>query len=248
MVIRAPAIDITFENLTTLIAGASIQWISPPRDESNTREIAVSLTNGLTLSFRSRQWVEVIDYGDDLRTYPVCLIEDNRRDQLGSLLPLNAVEIEGRIHATRQIHALVLLLQTDRIDKLSAFLDADLEQALENEEKLYFSSVSTGSLWAALTGLRGTSVTAALTVAGMFFSEARDALLRTLRARAQSLEFDVLQKEMDLRFSNVERAIDILQRIEKIKDSELRDRVLKSFGSSLAVFGKSIADLPKEES
>lgn len=221
--------QISAEVLKTLVQNLSILNVG---QSTNTESLILQLSNGMALLLTNYRKIELLDYGLPMELYPVRLL-DEQNDQFPS-----AIEVQARIHAVRQVYALTLLLQTERISRILDFIGTDLEAALEGEERLQFSSMSVGSLWAALSSVKGVGLRAALTVAGMFYSEGRNSLLRNLRAKTESTELDVRLKEMELEFGRVEKTIDILQRIDKIKDPAAKQRVFDLFANNMAVLGK----------
>lgn len=60
---------------------------------------------------------------------------------------------------------------------------------------------------------------------GAFWPAGREALLRQLEARTRQQELAVEQKKLDLDTQRARSVIDLVQRIEKIKDAKSREKI-----------------------
>jgi len=170
--------------------------------------------------------VEVNEYGS-LRPHIVRInIFDRKTDDGPAGVP--AQEIERRIHALRQLYALTFLLEADRIDDVSIaqeLSEIDLEQILNDDERLRFLATGVGSFWVTLGNLTDAGKRAIIAIAGMFYEDGRQALLKHLRAQAESAELDVQKKRMELDFAKADKVLDLLDRIEKIRDPAFKATV-----------------------
>jgi hypothetical protein len=61
-------------------------------------------------------------------------------------------------------------------------------------------------------------------VASALYPEAREELLRRTRARTDLDELAVAQKKMELEFQYANNVVDLVQKLEKIKDPEMREK------------------------
>jgi hypothetical protein len=190
IVFQAPKgkVEITLEELDELLRGTSIRHVK----DWDKHILHVQTADNLTLVFNGEDdlYVDVVDSGEP--DYRIQLLEK------GS----TAMEIERRIYSIRQLYAITFLLHSGRLEKLKEFefdYSHDLEQNfLAPDEWLQFSSTSVGSFWTALKSASATGRQAIAAVVGTFYPEGRSALLRHLRAKADSAELDVRKKELEV--------------------------------------------------
>jgi len=181
--------------------------------------------------------LEVIDYGT-IRERDRINIFDSKTDdgQAG----VTAEEIERRIHALRQLYALTFLLEADRVHDIPVserLSDIDLEQLLSKDERLRLLATGLGSFWVTLGNFTAAGRRAVIAIAGMFYVDGRRALLQHLRAQAESEELDVQKKKMELEFAKADKTLDLLQRIEKIKDPVLKEKVRFALTQNMQTLG-----------
>jgi hypothetical protein len=74
----------------------------------------------------------------------------------------------------------------------------------------------------------------------IFYPEGRQALLERARARTDLEVLAVEQKRMEIEFQRANNVIDLVQKVEKIKDSEVREK-------ARAAISFSIRKLPSDQ-
>jgi len=71
-----------------------------------------------------------------------------------------------------------------------------------------------------------------LLVACVFHREGQQALLDSVRARADLLLLAVEQKRVEIEFQRANNIVDLAQNVEKIKDPQLRQKAMAAISSS----------------
>ena len=159
-----------------------------------------------------------------------------------------AFEIERRIHALRQLYASTFLIESGRSDEIVSLLKgdpkADLEaKLLKDGDWLFISAASDGSFWITLLTQSKAAFKSLMHIAPLFWDEGRQALLERVRAKTELRKLDVVQKEMELT-SNL---VDLVKKVEAIKDPHARQIVRDVLSSNLQVFNKKLPSLPKPD-
>jgi hypothetical protein len=153
-----------------------------------------------------------------------------------------------RHQLSRIAHATTFLVNAGRSEEIGRALtsnpNVDLETLLNEKDRLYISAASEGTFW--LTVLTKTKVAfRSLTIImPLFYVEGRQALLDRMRANTAMKKLAVEQMETRLAFEKANKLIDLVQKIERIKDSELRERVRDTLSTSLSGLGKQLPSLP----
>jgi hypothetical protein len=70
-------------------------------------------------------------------------------------------------------------------------------------------------------------------IACIFYAAGREALLRRVEARTELEELAVKEKRLKIQAQHANSMIDVVQRIEKIKDAQLREKVRAAILTSL---------------
>jgi hypothetical protein len=159
-----------------------------------------------------------------------------------------AIAVEQRIHSLRQLHATTFLVNAGRSEEIGRALvpnpNVDLETLLNEKDRLYVSAASEGTFWlTVLTKTKG-AFRSLTTIVPLFYEEGRQALLDRMRANTALKKLAVEQTETRLAFEKANKLIDLVQKIEKIKDPEMRERVSHTLSASLSGLGKQLPSLP----
>jgi hypothetical protein len=141
-----------------------------------------------------------------------------------------AEAFEKRIHALRQLYATAFLIDAGRADEIAQALDqnpdTDLEASLlEENDRLFIRAASTGSFWITVLTKTKTAFSTLSLIGPLFYDEGRQALLSRLRATTELKWLEVKQKSDDITLQGANRLIDMIQKVEKIKNQALRDQM-----------------------
>ncbi|SPF42606.1 hypothetical protein SBDP1_40005 [Syntrophobacter sp. SbD1] len=71
----------------------------------------------------------------------------------------------------------------------------------------------------------------------LFYAEGRQLLIAKLRSTACSQELDVKQKKLNLVFDKINNVIELVQKIEKIKDQVIRAKIRDDLLLNMNAFG-----------
>ena len=163
------------------------------------------------------------------------LISDDER--------VTAELLERRIHALRQVYAMSLLLGDDREKELYNRLlenpHADLEAELvSTEDKLLIQEAGPGSLILTVIAKSKRTYQAVLNACALPYAEGRNALLRRVQADTALKELSVEDKSLDIKLKKAHGIVDVLKKIDSIKDKDERDEIRRSFIGNLSDFSK----------
>jgi hypothetical protein len=158
-----------------------------------------------------------------------------------------AKTVEKRIHALRQLYAATFLINTGRSDEVGKVLesepDADLEDLLNEQDRLFITAASEGSFWLTVLTKTGSAFKSLANIVPLFYEEGRQALLERVRATTDLKKLDVTQKQIKV----ADELVGLVQKIEKIKDPALRQRMQEAISSNLKALGKQPLSLPKPD-
>lgn len=151
--------------------------------------------------------------------------------------------LERRVHALRQGYAMSLLLGDDREKELYTWLlenpRADLEAELvSTEDKLIIQEAGPGSLILTVIAKSKRTYQAVLNACALPYAEGRNALLRRVQADIALKELTVEDRSLDIKLKKAHDLLDVLKKIDSIKDKEERDEIRRSFMSNLSDFAK----------
>ena len=160
-----------------------------------------------------------------------------------------AGEIERRIHSLRQVYATAFLVNTGRSAKVARILEenpqADLEELLSNKDRLFVTAASEGTFWLTVITRTKAAFRSLTAIVPLFYDEGRQALLDRVRAATELQRLGVEEKRMQLTFEQANKLIDLVQKIDKIKDPAIRERVRDSLSSNIGALGNASVSLPK---
>jgi hypothetical protein len=167
----------------------------------------------------------------------------------------SAALVERRLHSLRQVYAIIYLLNAGREEELAAALrenpSLDIEQQLlKDEERLYLQAAGPGSWWVTvITTLKGATSRATLNTLSLLYGEGRTMLLERVRTGTDALKQDTRAKAIANDKAYALAAIEIAQKLEKIKDPDVRKQVQRALYSNTGdVNQKSAALLPPPDS
>ena len=115
----------------------------------------------------------------------------------------------------------------------------------KSQEALQISDLGIGSLWTTVRNWTDYGRKAIVTLAALLISEGRENLIRRLEAQTRGEELNTLKKELDLEFDKANKIIELVQKIEKIKDPKVRQRVKELLAKNTHELG--IPELPAPE-
>jgi hypothetical protein len=211
---------ITVQELNQLIVGSSVRGINATHTD-----VFAKTSDDFHLTITSEGSEPVIR----VQTHG---LTSHYRLQIGGFRSSSptAVAIERRIWSLRQLYAIVFLVHAGRTQEIPSGADSfdlDLEDMLlSKEEALQISDLGIGSLWTTVRNWTDHGRKAIVTLAAFFISEARENLIRRLRAQTRGEELNTMRKELDLEFDKANKIIDLVHKIERIKDPDER-RIVK---------------------
>jgi hypothetical protein len=85
------------------------------------------------------------------------------------------------MRSLRQLHAVSLLVETNRFEKASSD-QSDYEDLLEPEDRLFVEGISAGSIWITLPTRSREAFRSIVQIAAIFSDERRSALIRKVQA------------------------------------------------------------------
>lgn len=152
--------------------------------------------------------------------------------------------VEQRIHSLRQLYALSFLINAGRSGEAAKLLEqnpnADLEVALKPNEHLLISAAGEGSFWLTVLAKTKTAFKNLNYIAPLFFEEGRQAIVERVRAGTELKQLEVKEKEINLSFQGANKLIDLVQKVEKIKDTGTRERVRLALSTNAQALGQHL--------
>ena len=210
--------EIDFAALVTLIKGASITSAALA-DEF----FEVGLSDKFNLRIQGRPTILLTPTLNKGESPPIRI---QVSDKKGSA---SALSVEQHIRSLRQLYAVAVLINTHRENEAGQILgrdpNADLEELLKPRDKLLLTGVSEGSIWLTLASKSRQGFKSLMAIGGLFYDEGRTALLERMRATTELKKLGVQEKKMHIAYDHANKAIDLFQKVEKIKDPMVRERV-----------------------
>jgi hypothetical protein len=155
-----------------------------------------------------------------------------------------AQAVERRIHSLRQLYALAFLVDNGRSKEIAKLLEqnasADLEDALQVKDRLLISAAGEGSFWLTVLAKTKGAFGTLQYIAPLFYEEGREAILRRIKAGTKLKELEVSAKELQLTFEGANKLVDLVQKVEKIKDAATRQKVQQALSSNAHALGKQL--------
>ena len=155
-----------------------------------------------------------------------------------------AKTVEQRIHSLRQLYALSFLINEGRSGEAAKLLEqnpnADLEDALKPNERLLISAAGEGSFWLTVLAKTKTAFKNLNYIAPLFFEEGRQAIVERVRAGTKLKQLEVQEKEINLSFQSANKVIDLVQKVDKIKDTGTRERVRLALSTNAHALGQHL--------
>jgi hypothetical protein len=237
------------EEIDTLLIGGSLEQLTV-----DDNEILIITTDGVRFSLRvnegrRKRGVYLTRYVSVDQTkfhkYDFGLVGDG----IDASLSL----VERRLDALRELYAITYFIdQGVQEASLKRLLDdVSFDSTIRVEDQLYVEGASSGSFW---LGVVAKSKAAYETIKSgllLLIPEGRSALLRRIRAETESRELDVKSKELKVEKEEVDlkkhqinlvtqqtnAMITLSNKINKIKDPELRQAVRKRVASGFRELG-----------
>jgi hypothetical protein len=204
--------DITAEQLQSLIQGASFSW------ELKGNSLLGHSGAHLAIVIHGELEIFVNDFGAEYEL-PINIMEGNDG--------MRAVDIERRIHALRQMYAVVVLLKSGRADRIQEQAKYDFsydleEKFLERDEYLHINSIGAGSVFVTLGAISQNAKHALIYLVTMCSASNRQSVQRQLRADAKSAELEAEKKEFDLAIHKMKEAAKIAKELSKLSPDHQR--------------------------
>lgn len=228
--LRRESAEVNFPAISTILKGTTIISLA---DSEQIFELGLSENLQLRIESIERHASYVSVYStlgaDEAAPARIRLIREGE-DASVSL-------IERRLRDIRQLYALSVLLNNDRGEEAAINLREDptfdLEELLPPEERLYIQAASPGSLWATLyTKVKGQGENILLGLS-LLYDEGREHLLRRVRARTEAEEIKTEKARLELNRCRLDTLIETANKIEGIKNKELRRIVSDEFQKRL---------------
>lgn len=237
--------DLEFGDLVELIQGSSIK---SAMIGENIFEIGISESFNISISEASTVGSISITVTSTLNKGEIPPV---KLQLVSSQEAASAAIVERRIHALRQLYAATVLLNTGRAADAARAINSDpasdIEELLEEHDRLFITAVSQGSLWLTVKATTAPAFRALCQIAPVFFEEGRRAIIERVRATTALKQLDVVQKQDEIALKKIHGMIDIAKQLEKIKDPFVRGKLNQIFSSSLTALGQQVPLLPKSD-
>ncbi len=231
----------SFSELVTLITGSSIKSLALADDF-----FELGISDAFNLRLEGQFKISLISTLNKGERPPVRLqiIQDGETP--------TAEAVEQRIHSLRQLYATSFLISAGRSHEIADMLErnprADLEQALTQQNRLFISAASEGTFWLTVVTKTKAAFKSLLYIAPLFYEEGRQAVLENVRATTDLKKLDVKAREMDLMFQSANKLVDLVQKVEKIKDPHTQEKARQALSINAGALGKQLPlSLPKPE-
>jgi hypothetical protein len=228
--------DIDFADLITIIKGSSVKSIALADDF-----FELGLTDAFNLRMNGPPDILLMSTLNKGEHPPV------RLQVLGESETPSAKAVETRIHALRQLYAATFLINAGRSEEAGNVLEsnpeADLEDLLKEQDRLFIAAASEGSFWLTVLTKTGAAFKSLANIVPLFYEEGRQALLQRVRATTDLKKLNVRQKQIKV----AGELVGLVREIEKIKNPALRQRVQETISSNLSALGKQPLSLPNPD-
>jgi hypothetical protein len=232
--------DMEFADLVELIQGSSIK---SAMTGANVFEIGISESFNISFSGSFTITVASTLNKGDIPPVKFQLVSSNE--------VASAALVERRIHAFRQLYAANFLLNDNRAVEVANAIksnpSSDLEELLDERDRLFIAAASQGSFWVTLVAKTGSAFRALSQIAPAFFEEGRRAIIERARATTTLKQLEAEQKQDEIVIKKMHGMIDIAKALEKIKDPNVREKMSAVFSSNLTTLGQPPLLLPKSE-
>jgi hypothetical protein len=85
-------------------------------------------------------------------------------------------------------------------------------------------------------------------IAPLFFEEGRQAIVERVRAGTRLKQLEVREKEINVTFQAANKLIDLVQKVDKIKDPGTREKVRQALSTNVHALGQHLPPaLPKPQ-
>jgi hypothetical protein len=228
-------IELDLAALVTLIKGSSVTSMA---HSDNFFELGLSDAFNLRIQAENGE-ADILLFStlnkDEIPPVRLQLISD---DQIPT-----AETLEKRIHSLRQLYATAFLIDAGRSDEIARALaenpNIDLETLLEENDRLLVRSASTGSFWITLLTKTKAAFSTLSLIGPLFYDQGRQALLSRMRATTELKWLEVAQKSNDITLQGADRLIELIQKIEKIKNPTLREQMHELLMGKMQEIGRS---------
>jgi hypothetical protein len=228
--------ELDFVELVTLIKGSSIKSLAIADDF-----FELGLTDAFNLRIQGRIRVSLLSTLNKGELPPVRLqiLKD------GEIATAQAVE--KRLHALRQLYAVTFLLNAGKANEIANIKQPesfDFEDMLREDERLFITAAGPGSFDLTFITKTLTALKSLGDIASLFYNEGRQALLERVRSTTELKKLDVVQKQDEIALKRLNATVDLVQKIAKIKDPNLRQQTEALISTHLRDVGKPPLSLP----
>jgi Asp-tRNA(Asn)/Glu-tRNA(Gln) amidotransferase C subunit len=113
----------------------------------------------------------------------------------------------------------------------------DLEELLDEDDRLFFTAASQGSVWLTFLAKTASAFKTLFQIAPIFFDEGRHGIIGRSRAITTLKRLEVEQKHHEIVFTKLRGIINIAKELEKIKDRFVREEMYQVFSANLTTLG-----------
>jgi len=160
--------------------------------------------------------------------------------------------VESRLHALRQLYAFSFLVDAGRENDIANALkndrSADLDNLIDHANKLFITSASQGSFWLTVRTKTTAAFKSLTNIVPLFYDEGRQAVLERVRANTELTKLDVDKKRFDIQMQRANGLIDLYNKIEKIKDRDVKEQMKAELNKSISASGNTPPALPSSKS
>ena len=121
-----------------------------------------------------------------------------------------------------------------------------LENLIEPADRLFIVSASQGSFLLTVAAKTAAAFKILRNIVPLFYDEGRQAVLRRVSANTELIELDVEDKHFDVQMKKANGLIDLYNKVEKIKDPIIKERIKAKLSENIIASGNAIPTLPKK--
>jgi hypothetical protein len=221
--------ELRFDEFISLTEGCSIKSMA-----SGDGFIEIGVTGDMNLRFEGRGPDVTVSVVSTLNADDIPSIRLQLSDESG---PPSAMSVETQLHSLRQLHALAVLALNERLPEAARELasdeNVDLERLIDEDDRLFLSSASEGSFWMTLVTKTKDAFVSVHAAIPLFFKESRQHVIESARAVKDGAHLDNDKKRLDLQYDEMNKAIDLLERVQSMQDPTAKAVVVKMLARNM---------------
>jgi hypothetical protein len=230
--------EIDFPTLITIIKGSSINSAALSEDF-----FELGLADKFNLRVQGRPTIFLTPTLNKGELPPIRVQVSNEKGNV------SALSVERHIRSFRQLYAIAVLVDSHRENEAFRTVrndpNADLEQLLKPRDRLLLKGMSEGSVWLTLATKSRQGFKSLTAIGALFYDEGRQALLERMQATTQLKKLGVEEKKMHIAYERANKAINLIQKVEKIKDPAVRDQIKNMLSSNIDGLNAPALPAPK---